>query len=108
MIDANGVIDNKKSDILSQEIPTDHNEHLRIYGFEKSLPRTILTYVSYVLSIGWIRLLFHWYPRLHLYATHRKCTLGCATKILVIDDYRGEYKSYFVRDVQKISTQDIR
>lgn len=56
----------------------------RIYGFEKSLSRTVLTCISYVLSIGWLRLLFHWYPRLHLYATHRKCTLNRATRILVI------------------------
>ncbi|XP_011703972.1 PREDICTED: probable cation-transporting ATPase 13A3 isoform X3 [Wasmannia auropunctata] len=79
---------------------------MRIYGFEKSSPRTTLTYVSYVLSIGLVRLLFHWYPWMHLYATHRKCALSYATKILAIDHYQG-YKSYFVRDVRKISTKDI-
>ncbi|KAL6418480.1 hypothetical protein ACFW04_012062 [Cataglyphis niger] len=80
---------------------------MHIYGFEKSLIKTIITYVLYILSIGWVRLLFHWYPRLHLYATHRKCTLNHATKILAVDDYQGIYKSYFVRDVQKISTKDL-
>ncbi|XP_025994168.1 probable cation-transporting ATPase 13A3 [Solenopsis invicta] len=105
MLNANGVNDYKKSDVLWQKIHTDQNEHLCIYGFKKSSLRITLTYVSYVLSIGLVRLLFHWYPRLHLYATHRKCALNCATKILVIDDYQG-YKSYFVRDVRKISTKD--
>ncbi|XP_025263819.1 probable cation-transporting ATPase 13A3 isoform X2 [Camponotus floridanus] len=107
MIDANEVKNNAKSDVLWQKIHSDQNEYLYIYGFEKSLLKTIITYVLYILSIGWIRLLFHWYPRLHLYATHRKCTLNRATKILVIDDYQGEYKSYFVRDVKKISTKDL-
>lgn len=65
-----------------------------------------MTYVSYILSIGLVRLLFHWYPRLHLYATHRKCALNCATKILAIDDYQG-YKSYFVQDIREISTKNI-
>ncbi|XP_072748286.1 polyamine-transporting ATPase 13A3 isoform X2 [Anoplolepis gracilipes] len=108
MINVNEVNDNTKSDVLSQKIHADQNEHLHIYGFEKSLLKTIIIYVLYILSIGWVRLLFHWYPRLHLYATHRKCTLNRATKILAIDDYQGEYKSYFVRDVQKISTKDLR
>ncbi|EGI70387.1 Putative cation-transporting ATPase 13A3 [Acromyrmex echinatior] len=102
MTDANGI--NNKS-VFWQKIHTDQNE-LRIYGFEKSSLTTILTYVSYILSVGLVRLLFHWYPRLYLYATHRKCALSCATKILAIDDYQG-YKSYFVRDVRKISTKDI-
>ncbi|XP_018404242.1 PREDICTED: probable cation-transporting ATPase 13A3 [Cyphomyrmex costatus] len=104
MIDANEIND-KKSDIFWQKIHTDQNE-LSIYGFEKSLLRTILTYVSYILSVGLVRLLFHWFPRLHLYATHRKCLLNCATKILAIDDYQG-YKSYFVRKVREISAKDI-
>ncbi|KAL6262371.1 hypothetical protein P5V15_007460 [Pogonomyrmex californicus] len=106
MVDANGVNDNKKSDILWQKIQTDQNEHLYIYGFEKSSLRTTLTYISYILSIGWIRLFFHWYPRLHLYATHRKCALSRSTKILAIDDYQG-CKSYFVQDVSEISIKDI-
>ncbi|XP_029680789.1 probable cation-transporting ATPase 13A3 isoform X1 [Formica exsecta] len=107
MIDANEVNDNIKSDVLWQKIHVDQNEHLHIYGFEKSLLKTIITYVMYILSIGWVRLLFHWYPRLHLYATHRECILNRATKILAVDDYQGVYKSYFVRDVQKISTKDL-
>ncbi|XP_012543592.2 probable cation-transporting ATPase 13A3 [Monomorium pharaonis] len=106
MIDTNGVNDYKKSNVLWQKIDTDRNEHLHIYGFEKSSLRTTLTYVLYILSLGLVRLLFHWYPRLHLYATHKKCALSCATKILAIDNYQG-YKSYFVQDVREISTKNI-
>ncbi|XP_011865400.1 PREDICTED: probable cation-transporting ATPase 13A3 [Vollenhovia emeryi] len=106
MVDVNGVNDNEKSDALWQKIHTDQNEHLHIYGFEKSSLRTTVTYVSYVLTVGLVRLLFHWYPRLHLYATHRKCALNCATKILAIDEYQG-FKSYFVQDVQEISTRNV-
>lgn len=106
MTDVNGVNRSEKSDALWQKINTEHhNEHLCIYGFEKSSLRTALIYVSYILSVGLVRLLFHWYPRLHLYATHRKCALNHATKILAIDDYQG-YKSYFVQDIQEISTRD--
>ncbi|KAL0122239.1 hypothetical protein PUN28_007172 [Cardiocondyla obscurior] len=103
MVDANGV--NEKSDVLQQKIHAGQNEHLLIHGFEKSSVRTTLTYASYILSVGLIRLLFHWYPRLHLHATHRECALNRATKILAIDDYQG-YESYFVQDVWKISTTD--
>ncbi|XP_019699180.2 probable cation-transporting ATPase 13A3 isoform X2 [Harpegnathos saltator] len=107
MTDTNGMKDNKKTDVSWQKIYNDQNEYLHIFGFEKSTLRTVLTYVSYILSIGWIRLLFHWYPRLHLYATHHECVLSRATKILAIDTYQGKCKSYFVQDVQTISTRNI-
>ncbi|KZC11791.1 putative cation-transporting ATPase 13A3 [Dufourea novaeangliae] len=80
---------------------------MRVYGFEKSSLKSILTYVSYVLSIGWVRLFFHWYPRLHLYATHNKCPLNRATKLLVTDNYQGKYKSYFVKEVKSITARNL-
>lgn len=55
----------------------------RIYGFEKSNLKNFLTCISYVLTIGWVRLFFHWYPQLRLYATHKKCPLNRATRLLI-------------------------
>lgn len=55
----------------------------RVYGFERSKLKGVLTYISYALTIGWVRLFFHWYPQLHLYATHKKCPLNRATKLLI-------------------------
>ncbi|XP_033366178.1 probable cation-transporting ATPase 13A3 [Bombus vosnesenskii] len=107
MTTSNGIKDDQTSRVQWQKIHTGQDEDMRVYGFEKSRSKSILTYVSYVLTIGWIRLLFHWYPQLHLYATHNKCSLSCATKLLITDNYQGKYKSYFVKDVKTISAKNI-
>ncbi|XP_026671693.1 probable cation-transporting ATPase 13A3 isoform X2 [Ceratina calcarata] len=107
MTTANGIKNDETSEVQWQKIHTGQDEDMRIYGFEESKLKCILTYISYALTIGCLRLLFHWYPRLHLYATHKKCSLSVATKLLVTDNYQGRYKSYFVEDVKTISARNI-
>ncbi|XP_014295273.1 polyamine-transporting ATPase 13A3 isoform X2 [Microplitis demolitor] len=109
MTNFNGLKNDKQQNVEWQKIRTKHDtEELQICGFEKSYLNSILTYFSYILSLGWVRLFFHWYPRLHLYATHKKCPLIRATKLLIIDDYQGVYKSYFVKDVKLIGTKNLK
>ncbi|KAK9302311.1 hypothetical protein QLX08_005724 [Tetragonisca angustula] len=103
----NGIKNAQTSAVQWQKIHTGQDEDMCVYGFEKSRLKSILTYVSYILTIGWVRLFFHWYPQLHLYATHNKCSLSCATKLLITDNYQGKYKSYFVEDVKTISAKNI-
>jgi cation-transporting ATPase 13A3/4/5 len=43
-----------------------------------------LTWLFIVLTGGVLRLVFHWWPHLMLYATHRKCALKSAEKVLVV------------------------
>ncbi|KOX74320.1 putative cation-transporting ATPase 13A3 [Melipona quadrifasciata] len=90
-----------------QKIHTGQDEDMCVYGFEKSRLKSILTYVSYILSIGWVRLFFHWYPQLHLYATHNKCSLSCATKLLITDNYQGKYKSLFQQRISENLLKDL-
>lgn len=56
----------------------------QVHGFERSYLGTVLTFLSYILTIGCVRLFFHWYAHLHLYATHKKCPLSRATRLLII------------------------
>ncbi|KAI4490957.1 hypothetical protein M0802_010631 [Mischocyttarus mexicanus] len=107
MSDSNDTKKDEQSIIDCQKIQTNQDEDIQVYGFERSTLKTIAIYLSYILSFGFVRLLFHWYPRLYLYATHRKCPLKEATKLLVIDDYQGRYKSYFVENVRTISTENL-
>ncbi|KAG8035636.1 hypothetical protein G9C98_001064 [Cotesia typhae] len=109
MTNFNGLKNDKQPNVEWQKIRTKHDtEELQIHGFEKSYFNITLTYLSYILTLGWVRLLFHWYPHFHLYATHKKCPLNRATKLLIIDDYQGKYKSYFVKDVKIIGTKNLR
>ncbi|XP_076391219.1 polyamine-transporting ATPase 13A3 isoform X1 [Megachile rotundata] len=107
MTTTNGLKNDQSSEVLWQKIHTGQDEDMRVYGFEKNKFKSVLVYVSYVLTAGWVRLFFHWYPQLHLYATHDKCPLSRATKLLVTDNYQGKYKSYFVKEVKTISTRNI-
>ncbi|XP_046814648.1 polyamine-transporting ATPase 13A3-like isoform X1 [Vespa crabro] len=107
MSNSNAIKKDEQSKIDCQKIQTGQDEDIQVYGFKRSTLKTIIIYISYILTVGFVRLLFHWYPRLYLYATHRKCPLKEATKLLVIDDYQGRYKSYFVKNIKTISTENV-
>ncbi|XP_012274124.1 probable cation-transporting ATPase 13A3 [Orussus abietinus] len=106
MTDINGLKTDQTTEAQWQRLKSGHDEDMRAYGFERSFLGTFFTYFSFVITVGWARLFFHWYPHLYLYATHKKCSLREATKILVIDDYQGKHKSYFVEEVQQISLRN--
>ena len=107
MTTSNGVKNDQTSEVQWQKIHTGQDEDMRVYGFERSKLKGVLTYISYALTIGWVRLFFHWYPQLHLYATHKKCPLNRATKLLITDNYQGKYKSYFVKEVKTVSAKNL-
>nr|XP_034180704.1 probable cation-transporting ATPase 13A3 [Osmia lignaria]XP_034180705.1 probable cation-transporting ATPase 13A3 [Osmia lignaria]XP_034180707.1 probable cation-transporting ATPase 13A3 [Osmia lignaria]XP_034180708.1 probable cation-transporting ATPase 13A3 [Osmia lignaria] len=107
MTTTNGLKNDQTSEVQWQRIHSGQDEDMRIYGFEKNTLKSVLICISYVLTVGWVRLFFHWYPQLHLYATHKKCPLNRATKLLVTDNYQGKYKSYFVTEVKAISARNI-
>ncbi|XP_043279713.1 polyamine-transporting ATPase 13A3-like [Venturia canescens] len=109
MTESNGLKNDKQSEVQWQKIRTGHDgEELQVHGFEKSCIGAFLTYLSFVLTVGWVRLFFHWYPQLYLYATHKRCQLDRATKLLIVDDYQGKYKSYYVKDVKTVTTRKLR
>lgn len=58
-----------------------------IYGYKEYLPIKITTWTAIILTAGLLRLVFHWWPKLMLYTTHRPCNLATATKLLVIVSY---------------------
>ncbi|XP_058794297.1 polyamine-transporting ATPase 13A3-like [Phymastichus coffea] len=98
----------KNLDTTKQKIQDTQDEQMWAHGYERSLASTAITLLACVLTGGLLRLFFHWYPHLYLYATHKKCNLNGATKILIVDDYQGKYKSYIVKDVIAVSTKNVR
>ncbi|GLV38282.1 anne boleyn [Carabus blaptoides fortunei] len=82
-------------------------EHMEIYGYRPSFWQTLVTWSGYILTLGILRLVYHWYPHLGLKSTFKQCPLGVATKILIIDNFQEKYKTYFVKDIKRVSTCDI-
>jgi hypothetical protein len=46
--------------------------------------KSIVTYLIIVMTIGILRLVYHWFPEWFLNCTHSKCTLESAEKVLVV------------------------
>jgi cation-transporting ATPase 13A3/4/5 len=55
-----------------------------VHGYRLQPVFTALTWLFVVLTGGVLRLVFHWWPHWMLYATHRKCCLKSAEKVLVV------------------------
>lgn len=79
---------------------------MEIRGYKKNKSKTFLIYLCYLLTGGLLRLFFHWYPRLRLISTHEVCRLTEAEKILIIEDYKGKWKSYFVEEIKSLRSYD--
>lgn len=58
-----------------------------VYGYTWSRLRSALTWSGAIMTLGALRLVFHWYPQWLVYATHTSCTLSEATKLLVVVSY---------------------
>lgn len=59
-------------------------DEMEIEGYRRSIGRTFVTWIFIIATAGLLRLIFHWWPHLMLKATHRRCSLGDAEKVLVI------------------------
>jgi hypothetical protein len=59
-------------------------DEMEIEGYVRSRGKTILTWIFIILTAGLLRLIFHWWPRLMLYATHKRAPIAQAENVLVI------------------------
>ncbi|CAK9295975.1 unnamed protein product [Gordionus sp. m RMFG-2023] len=64
-------------------------------GYELSRPKQFMTWVCILLTVGLLRLIFHWKHQWFLKWTHNICPLDRCTKILLQD----QYGQYFVEDI---------
>ncbi|XP_074655919.1 polyamine-transporting ATPase 13A3-like [Tubulanus polymorphus] len=84
-----------------QYVNIGEEDQMVIEGFRSSGLYRILTWIVIVLTVGLLRLVFHWKPEWMLYFTHEKCPLDCAEKVLLKD----QYEQYFVENVI-VTTRD--
>ncbi|KAG8298206.1 hypothetical protein J6590_018610 [Homalodisca vitripennis] len=77
---------------------------MEIYGYQESGVHKVVMWVCVLLTLGILRLVFHWWPEWMLYMSHKRCSLGVADKVLVVDKYEKRFTSLFIKKVQKIST----
>ncbi|BFZ23540.1 hypothetical protein BsWGS_26579 [Bradybaena similaris] len=77
------------------------DDQMEIVGYKRHRVKEILTYIGYFLTVFLLRLVFYWMTHWMLYATHSKCSLPEAEKILLKD----QYDQYFVSTIQTITRE---
>ncbi|KAG8223414.1 hypothetical protein J437_LFUL003687 [Ladona fulva] len=96
--------DNGRSDMSSEDdgehIKVDDDNEWDLLGYQICRKRMIASWIGIILTGGFLRLVFHWFPRLHLYSRHRRCSISKATKVLVVETFQKNYKKYYVKDIK--------
>ncbi|XP_055595755.1 polyamine-transporting ATPase 13A3 [Uranotaenia lowii] len=83
-------------------------DQMFITGYEKSTLRSCFCYLGFILTLGILRLVMHWYQHWLLLATHRKCSLQLAQKVLVHERYQGKHDAYYVKNVITMDADAIK
>lgn len=99
--------ESKSSLPTSKQIPAkttailnaDEDDEITIIGYERSIIKTTLIWITFILSAGLVRLFMHWRRHWLLYTTHRPCGLNVAQKILIREYFEGKHTIHYVKDV---------
>ncbi|XP_055621332.1 polyamine-transporting ATPase 13A3 [Toxorhynchites rutilus septentrionalis] len=83
-------------------------DQMFITGYEKSAVLSFFCYIGFFLTLGILRLVMHWWQHWLLLATHRKCSLEVAQKVLVHERYQGKHDAFYVRNVITMDADAIK
>lgn len=86
----------------------DEDDEITIHGYQRSVIKTILTWIAFILSGGLIRLFMHWRQHWLLLATHSPCGLDIAKKILIRERFEGKHTVHYVKDVITLDSDMFR
>ncbi|XP_054266144.1 polyamine-transporting ATPase 13A3-like isoform X1 [Macrosteles quadrilineatus] len=78
-------------------------DEMEIYGYCLSRIHNTVMWMFIFLSLGLLRLVFHWWPEWMLFLSHKRCPLAQAEKVLVLDRYEKRFTSLFIKDVKRMS-----
>lgn len=84
------------------------DDEITITGYERSIVKTILLWIGFVLSAGLIRLFMHWRRHWLLLATHRPCGLNVAKSILISEHFEGKHTIHYVKNVITLDADSFR
>ncbi|XP_014273142.1 polyamine-transporting ATPase 13A3 [Halyomorpha halys] len=95
-------------DIALDYINYGSDDEMEVQGFIRDQVRTVVSWIFIFLTLGGLRLVFHWWPHWMLYATHRRSSLDVAEKVLVIERYQQKHKCYYVKNIKTITSENVR
>lgn len=80
---------------------------MQITGYKHSRLRSMLCWFCICFTAGLLRLILHWWRHWYLIATHVKCPLEMADKVLIQEHYEGKHNIYYVKAIQEINASLI-
>ncbi|CAF1030600.1 unnamed protein product [Rotaria sordida] len=91
----------QRGGIRSYQIVNDGtDDQFILYGYSRSVTRTIITWIFIILTVGFLRLIFYWKPHWFLQCCCVRADLAVCQYVLLKD----RYKQWYVETVLKIST----
>lgn len=84
----------------------DQENEITATGYHLVKWKWFLTMLVMVSSAGLLWLLLYWIPKWKLWWTHRKCSLDKADTVLIEDEYKKDYKRYYVEKIWKLRTEE--
>ncbi|XP_053378783.1 polyamine-transporting ATPase 13A3-like isoform X2 [Mercenaria mercenaria] len=92
-------VDPRKSYVSQGE-----EDQMEIQGYTVSKLKCIVVYFFIFITVGLLRLVFHWMPQWYVWSTQRKCSLAEATTVLL----RDQYRQWFVAKVDTMTKDGTR
>lgn len=81
------------------------DDELTITGYERSILRTFLCFLCFIMSAGLLRLFMHWRRHWLLMATHKPCGLDVAKMILIKEYFEGKHTVHYVKQVITLNAE---
>ena len=89
---------------IAKYINDNTDEKSEIRGYLISKPFYILSWILFIATLGFLRLVFYWKPEWMLYFTHSKSELQNASSVLITD----KYKQNFVEKIRSTRMQNSK
>ena len=80
----NESVTRRPTDPTFSYINVGEEDEMEIHGYHRSKIKSSVTYFFIFITIGILRLVYHWFPEWFLNCTHSKCSLESAKTVLVV------------------------
>ncbi|KAJ6641943.1 putative cation-transporting ATPase W08D2.5, partial [Pseudolycoriella hygida] len=84
------------------------DDEMVIIGYQRSLVKTVICWFGFIVTLGLLRLVMHWWKHWFLIATHESCPLEYAKKVLVSEHYEGKHTIHYVKDVITLNADTMK
>jgi len=81
--------------------PGTDNE-IQVWGYKENGWKKLLTGLMVLQTVGFLALVLYWVDKWRLYLTCERCSFTEATKVLIMDYYKGVRTTYHVKDIKLI------